>query len=210
MRLVYVMALIFLGDICYGQNAPGAEDVKMPKALIKLSPLQLFSNTLELGIETFNSNYSKSFQGTVGFRSGSNEFDKGKGLSADVAFRKYVLPMELRSRKGRDFYQGIYYSVFLAGSYFEAEQTSTWWDVNGTPTTTGFTVEIKSISPGFTIGLQKTIWKVLTLDAFIGGGIKFSESHYSGTNYTPYYQGIWDPGYDGIYPKFGAKIGVGL
>jgi hypothetical protein len=209
MRIIALLILLFITKVAVSQEAP---EFTFPRSLVKLSPLQLFNNTLELGVETFNSKLSKSFQVTAGFKSGSADFDDGQGASLELAFRKYVLPMELRVRKSREFYQGIYYSLYVGGAYFEGKassygyydpNTNTW--INGS-----YSATIKSISPGFTIGLQKTLWKVLVLDVFIGGGIKFSESHYSGTNYYPEYSGILDPGYDGIYPKFGGKIAVGL
>jgi hypothetical protein len=209
MRNILFIALILITTACVGQQN---SDFTFPRSLIKLSPFQLFNNTLELGIETFNPKLSKSFQATLGFKSGASEFDDGQGGSIELAFRKYVLPMELRVRKSREFYQGIYYSLYVGGSYFEGKSSSYgYFDPNnGVWSNSSYSATIKSISPGFTIGLQKTLWKVLVLDVYIGGGIKFSESQYTGTNYYPSYNGILDPGYDGIYPKFGGKIGVGL
>jgi hypothetical protein len=211
MRRIVLASFIFLCTASFAQTDTQAS-FKMPRALIKLSPLQLFNNTLELGIERFNPAYSRSLQLTLGFKSGSSEFDDGQGGSAELAFRKYVLPMELRVRKSREFYQGIYYSLFVGGSYFQGTSSNYgYYDPNtGMWNNSTYKATIRSISPGFTIGLQKTMWKVLVLDVFIGGGIKFAESNYSGTNYYPTYNGILDPGYDGIYPKFGGKIAVGL
>jgi hypothetical protein len=68
---------------------------------------------------------------------------------------------------------------------------------------------ITSVSPGFTLGLQKTLWRVVFLDVYVGGGIRFSDITPPTT--SQYYDSdITDPGYEGIYPKIGAKIGVGL
>jgi hypothetical protein len=182
----------------------------LPRNLIKLSPLQLFTNTLEIGVESFNSSFSKSFQASVGFRSGGLEYNKSKGVSLELAYRKYVLPMKFNTRKHRGFYQGIYYSVFVQGAYFKGTEHYGYYPNPGTGVTTGdFEQTIRSISPGFTLGLQKTLWKVVFLDVYVGGGLRFSDIDAPNVSQYVDYT-ITDPGYEGIYPKIGAKIGVGL
>jgi hypothetical protein len=79
----------------------------LPRSVIKLSPLQLFNNTLGLGVETFNSSFSRSFQASMGFRSGGISYNNAKGASLEFAYRKYVLPMKYTIRKQRAFYQDL-------------------------------------------------------------------------------------------------------
>jgi hypothetical protein len=211
MRITLAILALFVSFVSSAQQID-TEDFTMPKTLIKISPFQFFANTLELGIESFNSSYSRSFQATVGFRSGSGYYDEGKGAHLEFAYRNYVTPMELRNRRSHDFYQGIYYSFYTGVSYFEGENSSYgYYDPNtGIWNTSNYSATIVSLTPGFTLGLQRTFWKVIVLDVFVGGGVKLTKAEYSGSNYEIYEDGPWDPAYDGIYPKIGAKIGVKL
>jgi hypothetical protein len=210
-RLVFVSFFASAVIIASAQEQPGPE-FQIPRTLIKLSPLQLFNNTLELSVESFNPAFSKSFQASVGLRSSSSDYSNGKGVSVEVGYRKYVSPMKYITRKQRTFYQGIYYSLFVNGNYFKGDETDAYYyDPNtGQYSNSIYTEEIYSISPGFIIGLQKTLWKVIFLDMYVGGGIRFTDVSRSGdTQYRTYYT-ITDAGYEGIYPKIGVKIGVGL
>ena len=120
MRILFLILCITLFALtCYSQDPSTATEFKLPRSIVKLAPLQLFSNTLELGIESFNPSFSKSFQVSAGLRSGANNYNNGTGVSLELAYRKYALPMKFQTRKQRGFYQGIYYSLFVNGSYFE-------------------------------------------------------------------------------------------
>ena len=211
MRITLTMFAFFVASVSFAQDAD-PRNFTMPRSLIKISPFQFFANTLELGVESFNSSYSKSFQGTVGFRTGSGFYDEGKGIHLEFAYRKFVTPMELRNRRSNEFYQGIYYSFYTGVSYFEGENTSYgYYDPNtGIWTNSSYNATIVSLTPGFTLGLERTFWKVIILDVYVGGGIRLSRAEYSGSNYAIYDDGVFDPAYDGIYPKIGAKIGVKL
>ncbi len=180
---------------------------KLPKTLLKFTPLQLFLQTFELGTETFNSTYSKSFNVSAGVRTGSESYDKGLGANLELGYRKYPAPMKFRSRNGRDSYQGIYYSLFVRGEYFKGDYSDYYY---GGSQPTDYSEKVFSVAPGFTIGFQKTLWQIIVLDVYIGGGVKFSDvQSTSSPDYNPYYS-IFDPGYTGIYPKTGVKIGIGF
>ncbi len=178
---------------------------KLPRTLIKISPLQFFSQTFELGIEAFDHNYSKSLNITAGLRTGSNSYDDGSGANLELGYRKYAAPMKFRSRNNHQSYQGIYYSLFVRGEYFKGKNQDYNYPVEHSE-------KILSIAPGFTIGFQKTLWQIIVLDIYVGGGIKFTDIEHTNNpnnNYNNYYS-IFDPGYSGIYPKTGVKIGIGL
>jgi hypothetical protein len=186
----------------------------IPRSIIKLAPLQFFSNTLEIGVESFNKGFTRSFDGSVGFRSGADVFDKGRGMSLELGYRKYVSGMKIHVRKERQFYQGIYYNVALKVAYFKGEHYDYYYyDPNTGNSYNEYMEETtQSIAPSFTLGLQKTLWQIIFLDVFVGGGIRFSESDRTYNQYFGWYNDntIFSPGYDGIYPKVGVKIGVGL
>ena len=110
--------LLLISVHAWSQQNDQESELVVPKTLIKIAPLQFFSSTLEMGIESFNATRTKSFNVDVGFRSGSADFRSGKGLSVELAYRKYVSGIKTHSRKDRRFNQGIYYSVFVKGAYF--------------------------------------------------------------------------------------------
>jgi hypothetical protein len=211
MRITIALLALFAASVSCAQDTD-TRDFTMPRSLIKISPFQFFANTLELGVESFNASYSRSFQATVGFRTGSGFYDEGKGIHLEFAYRKFVTPMELRNRRSNDFYQGIYYSFYAGTSYFEGENTSySYYDPNtGQVLMSQYSATIVSLTPGFTLGLERTFWRVVILDVYVGGGIRLSKADYSGSNYDIYDSDVFDPAYDGIYPKIGAKIGVKL
>lgn len=163
--------------------------------------------TFELGIENFNSTYSRSFNLSAGLRTGSNDYEKGLGGGLELAYRKYASPMKFRSRNSRESYQGIYYSLFAKGEYFKGE------DPYYSSASDNYSEKISSVRVGFTIGFRKTLWQIIILDIYAGGGYRYSDvqttGYYNQSSYGPQYD-IFDPGYSGIYPKTDVKIGIGL
>jgi hypothetical protein len=210
MRLTLFVYLLLLSSFSQAQET--TPSFTIPRAVAKIAPLYFFNNTLDLGVEVFNSKFTKSFNASVGLRSGGINYVDGKGLGIEVGYRKYVSPMKLHTRKTKEFYQGIYYSLFFRGDYFKGTENNYYYDYNSGNQYSGFTRKTNSIGPGFTIGLEKTFWEIIFIDFYIGGGIKFSDVEISGNPMNSYYRDydIMDPGYEGIYPKIGAKIGVGL
>lgn len=197
-KLLLVLSFLSVANVLFAQEDQ-EPTFKLPRAVMKIAPLQFFLSTLEVGVEVFNPTYSKSFNLSAGFRSGANGYNEGTGASVELAYRNYAAPMKYRARNNRESYQGIYYSLFVRGEYFKEDDDYEYWE-------TTF-----SITPGFTLGFQKTLWKVLLLDVYVGGGIKFSDVEYA-TTPPPYESsyGILDPGYSGICPRIGAKVGMGL
>ena len=188
----------------FAANSQDTTAFKMPRAIVKFSPLYFFSNTFEMGLEAFNADYSRSFNVDIGFRSDAYDYDDGTGFNLELAYRRYVAPMKLHTRKSRQFYQGIYYSIFLRGETFYGD----YYEYNS-PQTEDYQ-RVNSIAPGFTLGLQKTLWEIIFLDVYFGGGVKMSDAPEE--DEYPYYTSpeITQPGYEGIFPRVGAKIGVRL
>lgn len=66
--------------------------------------------------------------------------------------------------------------------------------------------DIHSASLSFSIGYQFTIKKLVYVDTFLGGGIRYSNTS---TN-DDYYSSFADFAYSGIEPKFGVTVGLKL
>lgn len=206
----FIFPVVILSVLSAKAQSEENKDFVLPKAVLKLSPFHFFNSTFQFGSEIFNQTRSRSFNIDVGVRSSSLTYDDAKGISTEIGFRKYVKPMTLRQRKSRQFYQGIYYNIFIQGSYFEGYSQEYIYN----PTTGGaydrYKITVKSIAPGFYMGLQKTLWEVVLMDAYIGGGVKISEIDRSQQVGYYYDDELFAPGYEGIYPKIGIKIGIGL
>jgi hypothetical protein len=179
-----------------------------PRAIIKISPFQFLSQTLEVSIESLNSDYSKAFEINGALRSGHYDYDQGRGGTLGIAYRKYVRPLATPTRRNPDASQGVYYSLFVKGQYFAGRDAYYWQS----PNTSRIDESITTLNPGFTIGLQRTLFEVLYLDMFIGGGIKFTNVKYSAAipGFTFMEYDVLHPAYEGIHPVAGVKIGVGL
>lgn len=192
------LTLLALIAACPLAQAQIEDDFQMPKAIIKIYPQTFFINTFQLGIETFNSDFSRSFNFDAGIRTRNENWDEGySGWFGEIAYRKYFVPMKIRRKN----YMGVYYSIaFKAGHY----KTETYVDSGPGYEET----ELWSYSPSFTIGIQKTIWQVLLLDMFVGGALGIPV--YPDNAIKVDYADILDPAFKGIYPKIGVKIGVGL
>lgn len=198
------------------QLALGQSDsdlTQLPRASIKISPLHFFSGTFQLGFEFFNPSYSRSLNIDLGFRTGADDYRSANGFSGELGIRKYVKPLTqheaIINGKEKSFYQGIYYNLYIQGGYFKGEDSKS----SFLSTFSGVTqhdVTINYVSPGFYIGLQRTLWEVLMIDFYLGGGFRITESKYTPELSEDIEFDIFDPGYEGIYPKLGIKIGIGL
>lgn len=193
------------------------------KMLIKVSPQHFIASTLQVGIEHFNTDFSKSWNFSIGLRNqGNNQnsySDEVRGGEIDLQFRRYVRPLQqFSSRKNRTYSQGVYFGPFINGGFYTVDDLNTYtWtyrDINGqliTETSSnGGKYETQHFAAGFTIGLQRTFWEVLTLDAFVGGGLRATNFTLIAGDRNDIYNGLLDPGFTGIFPRIGFKVGIAL
>jgi hypothetical protein len=210
-RKTFLFVLLCISCFTSSGQSANENELVLPKTVFKISPLHFFNSTFQFGTELFNTTQSRSLNIDIGVRSNSQLYDDVKGISAEIGYRKYVKPMTLRTRKSRQFYQGIYYNFFVRGSYFEGFKEDYVYDpFSGGGTYVSHKLTARSIGPGFYMGLQKTIWEVVLMDIYVGGGIKISDINPSDRGDFYYDDDLFDPGYEGIFPKIGIKFGIGL
>jgi hypothetical protein len=209
-----------------GTISRNGQDAGTPlsRTIFKLSPQHFTHNSLKAGIERFNGNHSGStaFFLTGMMNNNQNTFqgDGYNGMAGELQLRKYISPMKSRiSKRDNVYHQGIYGAAYFQGGYYSGDfqQYNMFYDPN-----TGnyerqlqydYRETVGNWGFGFTIGYQRTLWQVIFMEAFIGGGVQFSSSSVSGVNNDDSYydyEGITDPSYEGILPKFGLNIGIGL
>lgn len=229
MKNLIIMLLIISGFSALAQEN---QDIKIPTILFKVSPQHFTVNTLKVGAEVFNAKKNKSFSFFLSGRMDSNRESYNyysnsdyQGIGGEVQVRKYISPFKQSSgRRNRNYLQGIYVGGYLQGGSFQnsGERTmSSYYDPNtGRYINNTMTVDeqIASYGAGFSIGVHRTLWGVLFVDAYIGGGIQGSAidrnvftSMPGGSYYDFYgYNSITSPGYQGILPKFGIQLGFAL
>ncbi len=174
------------------------------RAILKLAPMYLFESTVEVGLEAFNKKFNQSIDGSIGYRWGGYDYRNAMGFNAELAYRRYFSPMKLRVRKEHQFYQGFFFGLGVRASSYGGEE--------GDPTYTVFRdIQIRSVAPNAIVGIHRTIWQKLFVDVHVGVGYTFTEVDAEGYSYYPFYRdGFFDIGYEGFYPKVGAKLGIGL
>lgn len=202
-----------------------AQEVASPsRTVFKLSPQHFIDNSLKVGVERFKRERSGSFAvfltGMIDNDQFSTySFDEGyDGIALEFQLRKYISAMKpTTSRQGKTFHQGVYGAAYAQGGYYEGASKGETYQYdpvtgNSTPVYYNYVHRITNGGFGFTIGYQKTLWEVVFLEAFIGGGIQFSGNEVSGIKVDNYFNGdgITDPAYRGILPKIGLNIGIGL
>jgi len=205
------------------------EILAAPRALFKVSPQNFAINTLKVGAEFFNKHRTKSYSVFLYGRFDSNNDSQPyyygdefyKGLGGEFQYRKYLNGFKsYQTKRGKDFLQGIYVSGYLTGGTYsnKGEFIRSSYDYN-TGQIMSYTVSVDDLvinwGTGFTIGVHRTLWRVLFIDAYIGGGIQWSDFNRKYDPSMPIssyssYSGITSPGYQGIMPKFGVSLGVAL
>jgi hypothetical protein len=204
------------------------DELITPGFLLKLAPQNFTQNELKMWGEIFlgaerKKSLNLSLYGRLSQQDQTMYFYPGEvytGLGTEIAYRKYISPIKkMETRRGKSFLQGIYASGYVQAGRFSSEGTITTYvyPTNNSPVATAqydVREEVSNMGFGFTLGVNRTLWKVLFIDAYIGGGLQFANQTLSEplppNAFYGFYNDITDPGYQGILPKFGLLIGVRL
>lgn len=198
------------------------------RSVFKISPQHFTQNQLKMGFERFNKSYSRSFSlylnGLLDWYPNEAGYDEGySGIGAEFQYRKYLVPMTVHTtKKGNTYFRGIYFSGYLQGGHYSGTQAGVYYDYDpstgtSTPTQYNYKDDIGNWGGGVTFGFQQTLWNKLYFEAYVGGGLQFADQITSGTvpddpDYFYFYEpsGITALDYQGILPKIGIQIGIGL
>jgi hypothetical protein len=206
-----------------------AQDAATPQRfMFKMSPQHLIQTTLKVGGEFFLKTKPASI--TVFLQAASNNSSKEEtyilfpysGFGAEVGIRKYISPMQtITNRKGRQHTQGIYFSGFLQAGTYKGDYNFIAYDYDPqTQTSTQqqiiYSQSAQNMATGFTIGLQRIYWNILSLDVYVGAGYQLSNDEIKGDFPADFdlrfykSSGIHDAGYTGVLPKGGLMLGIYL
>lgn len=186
-----------------------------PVVIVKNS-LQHFSiNSLKLGVERLYSTRKKSlaFFVTARDRRWGYTYEGYRGLSGEIQYRKYIRPMkENFSRRNIKFYQGVYLAGFVQGGMYTGKFDEHFYWHPGIAF--DYREDISNCAAGFMFGIQRSVWEVIFIDAFLGGGFQSMDRDVSGpripaNGHNPY-SVLFGPQHQGILPKIGVQIGIAL
>jgi hypothetical protein len=204
----FIPMLVLLSTNLVAQNAD-------PRYVFKMSPQHLALNILKIGFERINKQRTRSLSfylnGALNDKQTNPEYYYPSfpysGVGAEIQTRKYLNTLtSQQSKKGNAFMQSVYLAGFLHGGAYR------WTDYYLINSVRPRHFD-KSIAVGFAIGLQRTLWEVVVIDAYAGAGMQKGWSdaslehliRYSYKNNT--FQGA---GYTGVLPKAGLQIGIFL
>lgn len=171
--------------------------------LVKISPFHLLDGTFYTSLEK-NINNDR----TVYFAGGYMLSDNGDdvGWMGELQIRKYLFRFTNSKTLGDSPFSGVYGGLYANGKYFSEHEDDIYiydYEIDDYfPQTQDY--EIKQGEGGVMMGIQLVFHKKLSLDFFIGGGLRAAEINgdYVGTPYSP------ERGYTGIVPKVGFDVGI--
>lgn len=221
--LISLFLLASCAVFVFGQEA----EPTAPRALFKVVPQSFIVGELKVGTEFFNKQRTKSYSvyvyGRVNNGNDDNYYDENsyRGLGGEFQYRKYISPIKsVTSRRGKTYQQGAYISGYAQAASYTRKDEFVYYTYDPTlgqsyNSSVRLRESVGNWGGGFTFGVQRTFWNVIYVDAYLGGGIQWSDviSTYTPAlpqRYSPEYSSITSPRYQGIMPKFGINIGVAL
>jgi hypothetical protein len=179
-----------------------------PVNIIKIVPQSLPNNTLKISWEhSTKPKSSINISPFITLYDRKNEKIYGAGL--DLAKKIYVSKMDsLSPLKGFYGAASISYAYYNT-QYRKFDDSSSYGGlIYPAPLSTArkYNENIHQIGADLYLGYQFPIKKVLYVDIYLGGGLRYSFSSQGSDSY--YSTGINDYAYTGIIPKAGIKIGL--
>ena len=206
MKKLIVLCFIIISSSLHAQN----DSIKIPKKIFKISPQHFFVNTLHASLELIHKDKKSSTSITLSARTKGSDSERGyNGGALEIQYRKYLSALKvITSQKNSKIIQGIYLSSYISGGYYEGLQSSN-------NNNTIYIEKTTCISPGFTIGIQRSYLDKLYLDFYIGGGMRLATIERTSSQPISFYtlensNNITSPGFKGVAPRLGFTIGVGL
>lgn len=194
-----------------------SQDWELGKNSIKLDILQfVFSSNIELDYERyFNSGSSILLSGGYTFQGLSPELNDYErwGFTGELQFRKFMMPYQ----PNKHF--RVYLGPFIRYKFLEytREEVKEEWiqDSNGNGSWVNITYnsidQFSSYYTGFVIGYSTYLGGAVELDLFVGAGVKINGRVIYPDEYgflqTKKFGTAVNPGYAGILPRFGMKLG---
>lgn len=197
----------------------------LPRTIIKFSPQHLFVNTLQGGVELFNSDMrmSHNIHVLALFDPADPEdyFETSStGIALEYMAKIYPNKFKVIKKPGSETPMGMYGGFFAqAGSYTDKGVSETYDPINFQYTQKDVKVSHTPFNIGFVFGRQMVVSDFIYVDMHLGAGLRVGNSktdtyeitnsgrkryNYLGSTSFPRH------GYSGIMPRVGFSVGIGI
>lgn len=212
--LSFVLALALTLSLTLKAQAPpvaAAEHHEPVKNIVKISPFHFAEGTFLMSYERMLGQQKSSLLLNLGLHSRSaRNYQTGAstpefGFQEELQYRLYVVPPQDISRNGSGFwfFKGLYAGPYV-GHRLLQRSVQVWdWILQQN---VDQNENINEVAGGVILGVQIAMGNKFFMDFYTGGGIKRSFGEIRQTNFI----GATQPGYNGVYPKIGFQIGIGL
>jgi hypothetical protein len=178
--------------------------------IVKISPFHFVEGTFLLSYEHLFANQKSSFSISAGMHSRQtyDQTEPAFGTIEELQWRYFVSPPQNRGVGGGNFlfFKGFYAGPYLYHRYRAQTRTVFDWILQANQEVKE---NIHEVSSGVLLGVELAFGNRLFLDFYTGGGIKRSFGR-DNSNPNQSYIPITEVGYNGVIPKIGFMIGVGL
>jgi len=210
---LFLLTLILAGTSVLSSKAQGVKYMKDDTLsfIFKSNLFYYITGTAHLGVEVpFRNNRNSIYFALMGSdytKTGNTNKEQYFGPGLELQYRSY-----LGKNSGPTKYP-FYYGIHLMGRHLEKytkHDDSYVWDYNTNTNvfTSGYETNttMNVYYGGIVLGYQQIIGHAISLDFYIGGGLRLT--YYGGENSPTRYKSINDFDYSGILPKSGIIIGI--
>ncbi|MCC5945914.1 MAG: hypothetical protein JJT94_13365 [Bernardetiaceae bacterium] len=214
MKKICILFCFFISTCFLAQAQQETEDLKMTQNIFKISPQHFIFSTLQFGFERISEDRKNAFQvwAAPTFNRSNLNGDAVLGGGLELQYRRYTPQIKVKkTENGNIIQQGAYLSAYTRLEYFDIEETDFIWIDN--PVTGGRMQEvvrkeeITNLGFGFLLGYQFSLWENVMFDMYAGGGLRINGGASRSNNFD---DGIFSRRYEGILPRIGFSIGIGL
>ncbi len=195
-QILLAMLCIFAMHTSFSQDN---SEIKPLKNIFKFSVTNFFDHTFQASYERQTcDNAALMFSGGLLYQ--HNSSDEMSGFKFEAQYKYFVFTKEKETSGMK-----IYFAPYLFYRYTDKTDGYYMYDPGYGYTSTKYI--FNSFSGGVYFGMGFTIARKISIDGYIGGGIKRTFGGGLKDNVNYYSSGITDPGYNGITPKGGIDVG---
>lgn len=222
-KIKYFLPLLFFANFSLGQEESKLNEVNYTyHNHFYISPFHLLLNTIQMAYERdlLKSRHGFLLQGSM-ILSKNTDQELKFGLGGEFFFKiKLSRSFQLTYSKKTETksypiaYEFFYLSPFLQYNYFSQEHNDQTSSISSGNVYTTYTIEggtdvINTFGGGVVIGGRLTLGKKFDMDLYAGGGVKYSGIDVTNNNFLDDYgSNIFEPGFTGVYPKLGFRLGI--
>ena len=185
---------------CIYANGQKSKSDTLLRSSVRLSFLNFVDNTFFVGYEYLFQKGNGLYAGLGSVYADNNDGYKS-GLRTEVQFKLYIT-----KKWNERVNKRIYFAPYFTYKYIETGPNN-YTGESFAPINVSINY-YNSFCPGIIAGYNIAFLNKLSIDFFIGGGLKRTfdgdfKGHINSDNYN-----IMDPGYSGVIPKIGIEAGI--